>query len=196
MKTAILLVIVAIIIKMSESVEWLVVGKSNTNNYPGHAEIFPHVGRAEQNQIIEVTFSVVQKSIEDLASRIADPKSPDYGKLLTKEQVDDLTANPDGTIAVLEYLKYYGIDVVNTGSNGLYIKTRGPVSVYEKALNTQFQKYWDTTGMPLIRTHEYSLPSTLTPYVHSVSNIVDFPNRIYHGPVRTREPEGGPHMMT
>ena len=56
----------------------------------------------------KLVFYVKQRNADILSERlkeISDPKHPSYGKHMTKEQVNELTANKEAEEDILKYLK-------------------------------------------------------------------------------------------
>ena len=124
-----------------------------------------------------------QAKVEEIVQQVSDPKSPLYGKHLTKREIDELTVDKEGTEAVLKFIKDSGATVV--GQNASAIKAEAPISVWEAAFNTVFFIVKDTEqpGARLLRAHEYSLPSNVAPYVQFVGGTVQMPVKVHHGPV-------------
>lgn len=126
----------------------------------------------------ELTFVVHQRKIDELERifrDISDPSSSNYGNHLTKEGIIDLTSNQLAHQEVADYLELVGATVLaNEVSSGL-ITAHGPVSLWERMLNTDFYSYSLRQGegnhqdvknnghldRQYIRTEEYSVPSCL-----------------------------------
>ena len=144
------------------------------------------LGLPDASDEIELVFSLKDNNsdqLEALLAEISNPSSPKYGQYLSKAEVDEMTANPEAlekTIAFLNTLQQGGVTYDQLSNT--VIKARGPVSTWEIALNTQFQRYqWaDST---IIRTDQYSLPTSIAPYVSAVLNTVQFPAPLRSGPV-------------
>ena len=156
-------------------------------------------GLPDASDEIELIFTLKDNNsnqLEELLAEVSNPASPKYGQYLSKAEIDAMTANPEAlekTVAFLNTLQSGGVtyDQVST----TVIKAKGPVSTWEIALNTQFQRYaWEDTT--IIRTDQYSLPTSIAPYVSTVLNTVQFPALLRSGPIvsspiLTLQEEGG-----
>lgn len=172
-------------------------------------------GVPESTEILELVFYLRDNNsdqLEALLIEISDPTSARYGQYMTKDEVEALTANPDAltkTQAFLDSLQIGGV-TYEKESNSV-IKATGPVSTWEKALNTQFMQYsvtdiastdqYQTSGTAapktIVRTDKYSLPTTVAPYVSAIFNTVQFPVTLHQGPIismnEVRGDVGGHH---
>lgn len=174
------------------STSWQVMGQREESHSSLHqlrassGNTFVKRAKASASKEITLTFVVKQRNIEDIALSIANPKSPNYGKHLSREQVTALTENREGEAAVRAYLAEQGITDIQTKGFGSYIAAKASVDVWEKALNTEFFDFRNTlTGQELIRTDRYSLPSELAPHVMTVMDAMEFPVPVHGGPVIT-----------
>ncbi|RYY68870.1 hypothetical protein EON63_24325 [archaeon] len=124
-----------------------------------------------------------QEELTRLANDIADPKSPNYGKHLTKQQVDEMSSNPEGEAAIESFLTSLGARIDKKSSSN--IVATAPISVWETALNTEFFEVEAPAapGQTLQRARTYSLPDTVAQHVNMVTNTVQMPVRISRGPV-------------
>lgn len=153
-----------------------------------HELDFEKMERASADEIITLTFVVKQHSIEDLALSIADPSSPNYGKHLTREEIEALSRNIEGENAVKAYLDKFHVKVIDNSSKS-YISGEAPVRVWEEAIHTEFHHYLNKkNGKVLVRTDQYSLPNSVAQQVHSVLNTVQFPVPMHGGPAHISEP--------
>jgi len=61
----------------------------------------------------------------------------------TRQEVADLTANPDATEAIIEFLKNSGIphESIDSGNYGEYIKVSAPIHKWNSFLQTEFHIY-------------------------------------------------------
>jgi len=137
--------------------------------------------RAAPDTEITLVFAVKQKDISATAAAIADPSSPLYGKHMTRDQIDEMTAIPESEEAVKSYLVKNGIQPQHMTRS--YIQAEAPVRAWEQALNTQFYTYSNSvTGSSMVRTHEYSLPAPMFNHVRAVLNTVQLPVAMHGGP--------------
>ena len=138
----------------------------------------------EKHQCVFYLMGKNQAKLEEIVQQVSDPKSPSYGKYLTKAQLDELTVDKEGTQAVLKFIKDTGATVLD--QNASSIKTEAPISTWEAAFNTVFYIVTNPKDpkQRLLRAHEYSLPSNISPFVRFVGGTVQMPVKIHGGPVR------------
>jgi len=156
---------------------------------PAVASTVKLLGVPDASEEIELVFRAQESNteqLEQLALDVSNPASPNYGKYLTKEQIDALTANPEAVVkirAFLDALAAGGVtyDVVDDAT----IKARGPVATWEVALDTTFSRYATGTASDnvIVRADKYSLPTAVAPFVAAVFNTVQFPVALRSGPV-------------
>ncbi len=159
-------------------------GKINPANQ--HAKHFVQSDRAEVTAELTFYFHIKENNREKLTSilnDISNPSSPNYGKHLTKEELDDLVRNKEGETIVYDFLTKVGAAILSRSSNGLRIEAAGTVQIWESALKCIFFHYRNDDGDNLIRTPEYFVPESVAEQVQLISNIVDFPVPIRHGPI-------------
>ena len=135
-----------------------------------------------------VIFAVQQRNLDELEQvlfYVSDPESSNYGKYWSKSQVGELTSNPTSTNAVLEYLSFKKVKVVNQSLYGEYITATATIKVWEDMFNTEFHHFdmklqsvdGEAKIVQVIRTESYSLPVELSDHVSAVFKTVQFPIR-------------------
>lgn len=127
---------------------------------------------------IQLTFAVKQRNIAKLETTllsVSSPKSANYGKLLTLQQVNELTSPADAHLdVVLDFLRANG--VVDWEISSGFVRAVVPVSVAEKMLATEYKQFTHkVTGEKVIRCSDYSLPENIAAAVDFVSPTVNFP---------------------
>lgn len=125
-----------------------------------------------------------QEELTRMANDIADPNSPNYGKHLTKQQVDEMSRNPEGEAAIESFLTSHGARIDKKTSST--IVATAPISAWEAMMNTEFFEVESPAagpGQTLQRARTYSLPDTVAPHVNMVTNTVQMPVRISRGPI-------------
>jgi len=154
---------------------------------------FATVPKPDPFTVIELVFSVKQNDskLKETLQAVSDPHSSRYGKHLTKQEVDEMTANPEALEATKAFINTVdGVTVIEKGDK-YHIGASATVSNWEKVLACQFSNFEKTDSkginIKLIRTHEYSLPDNVAPHVQAVLNTVQFPIEIHGGPI-----SGGP----
>ena len=151
-------------------------------------------GRLHNDHVHEVIFMVHQKNMEDLKrilDDVSDPLSRNYGKHMTREQVVEMTANPEGRDATVAYLHSMGATVVSETLCGEYITAAASISVWEEVLQTEFftfhQTQLDGKVLSMVRAEGYSIPFELHPHVMHVLHTVDMPLSTRSSSPRTRK---------
>lgn len=138
----------------------------------------------------EVIFVIKQRNIEELTRvlhDVSDPKSKNYGKHKTLQEVVDLTANSVSRDAVLSYLRSFGAQIVSESLSGEYVTAIGPIRLWEELFHTEFFMFHQTEERDhvhkLVRAEHYYIPVGLDSHVESVFNTVQMPLRLFGGPV-------------
>jgi tripeptidyl-peptidase-1 len=116
-------------------------------------------------------------ALEKTLLEISDPSHPNYGKWLTKEEADALTATPD---VIANEVKAWA---TSTGARCSRLtesfKCEGTVAQIEKLLNGRLDSWLHkTTGEKIIRTsmdQPGSIPSKLEGKVTIVTGLTQFP---------------------
>jgi hypothetical protein len=136
----------------------------------------------------EVVFVIKQRNIEELTAilhDVSDPKSMNYGKHKTREEVAGLTANPISRDAVVSYLTSTGATVVSETLNGEYVTVNGPIRLWEELFHTEFFMFHQTQAgghmNKLMRAEHYSIPAELDQHVESVFNTIQMPVQLFGG---------------
>ena len=146
--------------------------------------------RIQPTQIHEVTFVVPQRNMDELERilhDVSDPRSNNYGKHLTREEVAERTANFESRDAILTYLDTLDAIVVSITPYGEYITAQAPVSTWEKMFDTEFFAYsvlhsehsktsLSNQDIKIIRAEKYSVPTSLHSHVASVLSTIQMPS--------------------
>jgi len=121
---------------------------------------------------------VKQSNIAKLESTllsVSSPKSSNYGKLWSLDEVNQLTAPAQADIdTVVSFLKEHGVNEWEFVSG--FLRTTVPVEIAEKMLDTQYKEYiHNSDGHKVLRCSDYSLPEHVASVVDFVSPTVNFP---------------------
>lgn len=149
-----------------------------------------NLGRADPSTLLDLIFYVKEKNMDVLTKLVEDisnPGSPNYGKHLTKADLEKLTSNTQGVDRLSSFLRSIGANITTTSANGLRITAIATVSVWEAALSCKFSKYQKANGSiqgTYIRTTSYSLPSDLAGDISMVVNTINLPSDMGGGPIR------------
>ena len=141
-------------------------------------------GRVHQEQTHEIIFVMKQKNTDKLIrflDDVSDPRSVNFGRHMTREEINTLTAIPGARAALLKYLQCNGATVTSETSSGDYIKAVAAISTWEKVLNTEFYTFHRTLEDGridmVVRAEKYWIPKELNAHVSSVLNAIDLPAR-------------------
>ena len=144
-------------------------------------------GRVHQDLSHEVIFAIKQKNMDELSSilhDVSDPSSPNYGQHWTREEVSDLTSNPEARDAVLSYLDLVGASITSITLGEEFIIANAPIAVWERMFKTEFftfhQKLIDNRVVKVARAEKYWIPRELDSHVEAVFNIVNM-YQVSHG---------------
>ena len=140
--------------------------------------------RALPDTMHECVFDIKASNLDALREKtesVSFPKSPSFGKHLTRSEVSKLTANPEATSRVLNFLSQHsGIEVVKRSRDGDKITVKAPVATWERLFSTEFYVF-DRIGIDgtvdksFIRALEYEIPAILDNHVNAVFNTVQMP---------------------
>ncbi|KAJ3497050.1 hypothetical protein NLG97_g2201 [Lecanicillium saksenae] len=131
---------------------------------PADHKINMHIGLKEQNM------DVLQKRLLEMST----PDHPDYGKHMSKAEIDTLTAPTKQTVeSVTSWLSSHGVDAGEI-SNGMMPIT-ATVAQIEKMLGTKYNVYHHAEDDKYtIRTTQYSLPQHLHDEVNMIQPTTMF----------------------
>ncbi|TQV92728.1 hypothetical protein V2A60_009193 [Cordyceps javanica] len=126
---------------------------------------------APPDQKLNLYIRLKEENLDQLAKRtleISDPDHPDYGKHLTKAEIDALTAPTRETVdSVYKWLSSHGVDAGQIDSG--FVTVSVSVDQAQKMLNTDYGVYTQVaTGRETVRTTSYSLPQ----YVHGAIDMI------------------------
>ncbi|KAF7981933.1 hypothetical protein HWV62_30707 [Athelia sp. TMB] len=135
---------------------------------------------APAEQTIPLRIALKQGDIAGLEKALYDvstPNSPNYGKHLSKEEVEEYVKPSQAAIdAVHAYLKANGVEATTMSPAGDWLGFSVPVSKANDMFNAEFSVYQHVaSGKEQIRTLSYSIPSSLSEhldYVHPTTNFL------------------------
>ena len=144
-------------------------------------------GRVHQDFSHEVIFAIKQKNMDELRSilhDVSDPSSLNYGQHMTREEVTDLTSNPEARDVVVSYLNFIGASVKSITLGGEYITASASIATWESMFKTEFYTFHQThignrVGK-VVRAEKYSIPRELDLHLEAVLNIVNM-YQVSHG---------------
>jgi tripeptidyl-peptidase I len=153
-------------------------------------------GLVSDDHVHQVVFVVQQKNMEELTRilhDVSDPSSINYGQHMTKEQVGTMTHNAEAREAIVKFINANGATLVSETLSSEYMIASAPISVWTRALNTEFftfhQTHYDGTVEKVVRAERYWIPRELDEHVESVLNTVQMPLQSFGSlPTRQKSP--------
>jgi tripeptidyl-peptidase-1 len=147
---------------------------------------FSQQRQASENDVLDLVFIIKPKNTDELERIVLDvsnPKSPNYGKHMTKIDIDNLTINREGIEAFMNYVSRIS-DLHVTRSVGGHIHATASVKSWQELLNTKFYVFTESErNQSVVRTTEYYLPVEIATHVECVLNTVQFPTALSNGPI-------------
>ncbi|RDX47318.1 family S53 protease [Lentinus brumalis] len=167
----------------------------------GIPEGFSLRGAAQPEQTIKLRLALVQSNLAELERKLIDvstPSSANYGKHLSKAEVQQLVApTQDSVDAVNSWLKENDISAKTISATGDWLSFEVPVSKANELLDADFSIYThDETGTEAVRTLSYSIPAELQGHLDLVHPTVTFPNPRGLPPVFTAPIKAEAHNLT
>ncbi|CAE6473904.1 unnamed protein product [Rhizoctonia solani] len=136
------------------------------------------VARAPAGHNIDLRVGLKQARMSDLLAilkEVSDPANTQYGKHLSKEDVDKLVAPRGETVeSVEQWLQSHGAKVSGRSSAGDWIHVTVPVSRAEQMLGTKYNVYRHTSGAHIVRSESYALPRSLDSHIDVVQPTTYF----------------------
>ncbi|CCO36171.1 tripeptidyl-peptidase I [Rhizoctonia solani AG-1 IB] len=136
------------------------------------------IARAPAEHKIDLRVGLKQARMGELLnvlSKVSDPANSEYGKHLSKEDVDKLVAPRSETVeSVEQWLRSHGATVSGRSSAGDWVHVIVPVSRAEKMLGTKYNIYRHTSGAHIVRSESYALPRSLDSHVDVVQPTTFF----------------------
>ncbi|KIW28044.1 uncharacterized protein PV07_07732 [Cladophialophora immunda] len=128
-------------------------------------------------EVIKLRLAMDHPAMSGIPQHLLDISTPDhpfYGRHLEKHELDDLLRPPsEVTALIIDWLEGEGILAENITYQGTWITLHIYVFQAESLLSTEFSEYHngDTT---LIRTLQYSIPTSLRPFITTVQPTTRF----------------------
>ena len=111
------------------------------------------------------------EELKDVLEDIASPSSKNFGKHMSREEIEGYTGSRSTSRHVIDFLQSRGLQIDQTAELGEYIFVTGKVGDWEEMLETEFHHFQHEEKL-IIRALEYSLPHELKEHVHAVFNTV------------------------
>jgi len=115
--------------------------------------------------------------LEEFVNDVSNPTSPSYGKYMSLTEMDDFTANVEGTRAVRDHLIANGISDLHQSRNGDFIYATAEIAVWEQYFQTTFYRFKHKLQAKthVFRALNYDLPTELIPHVTNIFNLMNLP---------------------
>lgn len=127
------------------------------------------LGTPKKDHLITLTVALAYGNIEQLEEKLKEvstPGSPDYGKYLDRDEVDDLFhPSPEAYGTVTEWLKSSGVKHIS--QQGANVNFATTVANANKLLDTEFAYYY-VDGVKKLRTQRYSIPDEVADHIQLI----------------------------
>ena len=200
-RSILLFIVIAVICIFTSMASWVEMEAGLTDKYTENyigGEV-KYGEEADKQAHHSVTFHLIWKNPDQLAKHLeetSNPKHPNYGKHLTKEQVHDMTADVEGLTKIEQYIQDLNSQLPAEGLGEMRITKKtdssvsveAPVGAFEKAFHTTFytvqHTHRDGKTETLNRAKQYHLPEELSEHVRMVTGTVQMPVQLSRGPVK------------
>jgi tripeptidyl-peptidase-1 len=155
---------------------WVMMGKQSG---PKHAwQSSALLGeKGEHDPTHELVFAVRQSGIdvlEQTLKEVSDPSHARYGKYLSFDAVGRITENREATDSVMRWLEAASVNASAT-KYGEFVRATATTSVWNRLLNTHFQRFTTSEGESVIRSLSYSLPRSMHKHLDCVMRASELP---------------------
>ncbi|KAJ7628119.1 subtilisin-like protein [Mycena rosella] len=141
---------------------------------------YTSLGPVSLNQTLTLRFALTQGNITGLEQRllqISSPSHPDYGKWLSKDEVNaHVTPTQETVDAVLQFLTFNNLTASTATSAGDVLSVELSAEQANALFTADFHIFQSSeSGTNIVRTISYSMPSSLQDHVKYVHPTVLFP---------------------
>jgi len=158
--------------------------------------VHPYQNKDTSVRLVFALKQVNTDSCDSLLLDISDPKSENFGKMYSFEEIGDMFRNDEAIEATKNFLAHYGVTDVVVTPNGEFLSFEAEHELAEEILNTKFTKFISSVlGEEIIRARYYTLPKPLLEHVEFVGNVVTFPPTS-HRPVFIHSDAAGMSLTT
>lgn len=163
-------------------------------------KLWSQQSRADPEGKIKLVFALKQRNADILERKlieVSDPLNPNYGKHLTREQVNKmLKPSLDTYRAVKSWLKNHGIKNFHIANND-YLTAIVTINKAEELLNCEYYSYIhsEVDDLTTTRTTSYSVPSNVASYLDFVAPTVHFMNVPKVKQVNANSPQVSPSRL-
>ena len=134
--------------------------------------LVPEEGTVERHVSVNFTISIKQRNLEQLeeaALAVSSPRSARYGKHLSKEEIERLTApSPNDSNTVTRWLSSHGARFTLQRELARVSTT---VEIAERMLHTTFRRFRKGSGTQLLRAGAYKLPKAIDAAISTIFGL-------------------------
>jgi tripeptidyl-peptidase-1 len=158
--------------------------------------------RSDPTKMHQVVFVVKSRNMESLKmtlNDISDMDSSNYGKHLTRAQISELTANPEGNRILTNVLSTYpAVSVEKRSRDNRFVTVKAPIGLWERLFSAEFYSFSRTNrkgrvDLVVDRAMSYEIPVLMAEHLDAVFNTVQMPGLSKAG---VRGPQSGLYTVT
>lgn len=137
-------------------------------------------GSPHPDTVLNMHIALKQNNIDGLEQKLLDisnPKSPNYGKWLSKEDMESYTRPSEESVgSVKQWLSSHGIQESSISQPSPdWIKVKVPISKAESMLDSKYSLFRSSvSGTEVPRTTAYSIPLSLHDHVDTIQPTTSF----------------------
>ncbi|XP_015136410.2 tripeptidyl-peptidase 1 [Gallus gallus] len=137
-------------------------------------------GRVSPEHDVQLTLALRQRGtarLTRLVRAVSEPRSPQYGKYLSVEQLRDVVQpSPATLMAVLKWLQSHGVEDCRSVATLDFLECRMPVSTAERLLpGAEFHRYVKGQRSVIRSPQPYVVPEELAEHIDFVGGLHRFP---------------------
>jgi subtilase family serine protease len=120
-------------------------GRVISHNTPPYVSVSTYVKPENPAAVMDVTIWLKphnRAAMDALAAQLYDPRSPNYRRWLTRQEIAERFApTADEAATVRQFLGSHNLQVVLTGGDNFFVRARGTVADVEQAFQVQLNDY-------------------------------------------------------
>ncbi|KAJ7066405.1 family S53 protease-like protein [Mycena amicta] len=148
---------------------------------------FSSLGAAPSTHALKLRIALTSNNVSGLESALLDvstPSSPNYGKHLTKDEVNAFLAPSSQALAAVQNWLANNNISASSEAAGDWLTIKLPVSQANTLLNANFEMYQHAaTGNTYARTLSLALPDTVAPFIEHIHPTTEFNSPLATRPV-------------
>ena len=150
-------------------------------NVPSH---WSRTGNINPDAVLKMQIGLKQNNIKGLQAKLLDVSSPDsqnYGKWLSKEDVDAFTKPNENSLRLVKlWLAAHGLaEHAISHPTPDWLEVSVPITKAEKMLSAQYSMFYDSVSDVFVpRTTEYSIPKILREHIDIIQPTTAFHSKL------------------